>query len=45
MTEQEYLALISVLKRTPLTEAEVLWVNELLARLKPQPQQRDIKGV
>ena len=38
MTEQEYNALILILNRAPMTPAEALWLNTLLARLRPQPQ-------
>lgn len=44
MTEQELNALMSLLARTPLTPAEALWLNDLMARLRPQPKQ-DTKGV
>ena len=44
MTEQEHTALIAILNRAPMTPAEVLWLNELLARLRPQTKQ-DTKGV
>lgn len=46
MTEQEYQALISLLNRTPLTQAEALWLNDLLARLRPANQPKaETKGV
>ena len=44
MTEQEFQALLSILNRAPLSPAEALWLNELLARLRPQPK-ADAKGV
>lgn len=44
VTEQEFQALLTILSRAPATPAEVLWLNELLARLRPQPKQ-DTKGV
>ena len=44
MTEQEFQALLSILARAPLSPAEALWLNELIARLRPQPKQ-DTKGV
>jgi len=33
MSEREYRALVAILNRAPVSEAEALWVNELLARL------------
>jgi len=33
MTEREYSALIAILNRAPVSEAEALWLNALLARL------------
>lgn len=44
MTEQEFQALLSILARAPLSPAEALWLNELIARLKPQPK-AEPKGV
>lgn len=35
MTEEEAAALAQILSRMPLTQAEVLWLHELLARLTP----------
>ena len=44
MTEQEFQALLSILARAPLSPAEALWLNALIARLRPQPK-ADTKGV
>ena len=38
MNEQEFQALLIILNRAPATPAEALWLNELLARLRPQPK-------
>lgn len=38
MNEQEFQALIMILNRAPVTPAEALWLNELLARLRPLPK-------
>ena len=35
MTEQEIAALVNLLNRVPMTQAEALWVNSLLERLRP----------
>lgn len=41
MTEQEAAALVQLLQRTPLTQAEALWVQALIERLtvRPAPQE------
>lgn len=44
MTEQEFQALLNILNRAPLSPAEALWLNDLLARIRPQPK-ADTKGV
>lgn len=44
MNEQEFQALIMILNRAPVTPAEALWLNELLARLRPQAK-AEAKGV
>ena len=44
MTEQEFQALLSILNRAPLSPAEALWLNDLLARIRPQPE-AEPKGV
>jgi hypothetical protein len=33
MNEQEFQALLSILSRAPLSPAEALWLNALIARL------------
>lgn len=37
MTEQEFNALVTILSRAPMTPAEIVWINELLAKIKPAP--------
>lgn len=49
MTQDELLALVELLSRTPMTRAEALWVSALLARLKEavevqQDTEQDTEG-
>jgi hypothetical protein len=39
MTERELAALVALLNRTPMTPAEALWIQELIARLEAQIKQ------
>lgn len=36
MNEQEINALVQLLNRAPMTQAELLWLTELLGRLRAQ---------
>ena len=36
LTKEEFTALVQLLQRLPLSQAEVLWVNMIIAKLTPQ---------
>jgi hypothetical protein len=36
LTKEEFTALVQLLQRLPLSQAEVLWVNMIIAKLNPE---------
>ena len=44
MTEHEYKALIDILNRAPVSQAEALWLNALLARLAAEIKAKVDRG-
>jgi len=38
MSEQEFQALVQILIRAPVSQAEAIWLDSLLNRLRPQPE-------
>jgi hypothetical protein len=41
LTKEEYTALIQLLQRLPLSQAEILWLNSIIAKLTPQEIPKD----
>lgn len=44
MTEQEFQALLTIISRAPLSQAEALWLNALLARLAAEIKMKAENG-
>jgi hypothetical protein len=36
LTKEEFTALVQLLQRLPLSQAEILWVNMIIAKLNPE---------
>jgi hypothetical protein len=36
LTKEEFTALVQLLQRLPLSQAEILWVNQIIAKLAPK---------
>ena len=41
LTKEEFTALIQLLQRLPLSQAEILWVNQIIAKLDPPEKPKD----
>lgn len=43
LTKEEFTALIQLLQRLPLSQAEILWINMIIAKLLPKEEENGAK--
>ncbi len=45
ITKEELNALLQILQRTPMTQAEALWLNSVLVKLAPKAEEQSTPEV
>ena len=41
LTKEEFTALLELLRRLPLSQAEVFWINSIIEKMKPLEKPKD----